>query len=162
MTSTSNALEPVLLALQAFQVAFLWTHDWIPLGRLNDVAAVRRQDSLPRLIIVTLIQSVPFTIGLVFSAKFFGRPYPHWLTNWLWISYSILFIGQLRAWWLPYLLRPEPERAARFERMFGNTHSFLPQRNGLVPNTAHIALHLATAATLLILLIEALKPIPAQ
>ena len=162
MTSTSHALEPILLALQAFQVAFLWTHDWIPLGRLNDVAAVRRQDSFPRLIIVTLIQSVPFTIGLIFSAKFFGHPYPHWLTNWLWISYSILFIGQLRAWWLPYLLRPEPERAARFQRMFGNTHSFLPHRNGLVPNTAHIALHLATAATLLILLIEALKPIPAH
>jgi hypothetical protein len=170
MTSTSHTLELLLLALQAFQVAFLWTHDWIPLGRLNDVAAVRRQDPLPRLIqdplprliIVTLIQSVPFTIGLIFSAKFLGHAYPHWLTNWLWISYSILFIGQLRAWWLPYLLRPEPERAARYQHMFGNTHSFLPHRNGLVPNTAHIALHLATAATLVVLLIEALKPIPAH
>jgi hypothetical protein len=41
--------------------------------------------------------------------------------------------------------------------MFGHTHSFLPQRNGLVPNTAHILLHLATASTLLVLLARALE-----
>jgi hypothetical protein len=35
--------------------------------------------------------------------------------------------------------------------MFGNTHSFLPVRNGLVPNTAHIMLHVCTAATLVVL-----------
>jgi hypothetical protein len=36
--------------------------------------------------------------------------------------------------------------------MFGKTHSFLPQHNGLVPNTAHILLHLSSAATLILLL----------
>jgi hypothetical protein len=40
-------------------------------------------------------------------------------------------------WWIPYLSRAEPERAARYQIMFGNTHRFLPTRNGLVPNTAH-------------------------
>jgi hypothetical protein len=45
--------------------------------------------------------------------------------------------------------------------MFGNTHRFLPIRNGLAPNTAHIMLHLATAATLFILLarLKQLSPI---
>jgi hypothetical protein len=38
--------------------------------------------------------------------------------------------------------------------MFGKTHSFLPVRNGMVPNTAHILLHLATAATLIFLLMK--------
>jgi hypothetical protein len=84
-------------------------------------------------------------------------PYPDWLDVWLWISYGMLFAGQIRAWWIPYLLRAEPKRAARFQIMFGKTHSFLPQRNGLVPNTAHILLHLATAATLLILLTRVFK-----
>jgi hypothetical protein len=41
--------------------------------------------------------------------------------------------------------------------MFGNTHSFLPVRNGIVPNTAHILLHVATAATLMILLARQAK-----
>ena len=125
---------------------------WIPLGRLNDVTAVRSQDTSLRLVAVTLTQSVPFTFGLLFSLLHFGRPYPQWLYVWLWISYGLIFVGQIRAWWIPYLLHSEPERAARYQIMFGNTHRFLPIRNGLVPNTAHIMLHLATAATLLILL----------
>jgi hypothetical protein len=145
-------VEIVLIVLQGFQVLFLWLHDWVPLGRLNDVKAVRSQDTAFRLVVVTLIQSVPFTIGFLFSLSYFGRLYPRWLYLWLWISYSVIFVGQIRAWWIPYLFRAEPERAARYQIMFGNTHRFLPTRNGLVPNTAHIMLHLATAATLVTLI----------
>jgi hypothetical protein len=148
----NHRIETILLVLQLCQVVFLWFHDWIPLGRLNDVRAVRSQDTSLRLIAVTLIQSVPFTFGLLFSVLNFGRPYPHWLYMWLWISYGLIFVGQLRAWWIPYLFHSEPARAARYQIMFGNTHRFLSLRNGLVPNTAHIMLHLATAATLLTLL----------
>jgi hypothetical protein len=145
-------VEVVLIVLQGFQVLFLWLHDWVPLGRLNDVKAVCSQDTALRLVVVTLIQSVPFTVGLLFSLLYFGRMYPRWLYLWLWISYSIVFVGQIRAWWIPYLFRAEPGRAARYQIMFGNTHHFLPTRNGLVPNTAHIMLHLATAATLVTLI----------
>src|SRR3984957_9310421 len=99
----NREIEMVLLAFQAFQVFFLWVHDWIPLGRLNDVAAVRSQDTGRRLVTVTLIQSVPWTIGLCFSLLHFRRPYPDWLYDWLVISYGLLFIGQIRAWWIPYL-----------------------------------------------------------
>jgi hypothetical protein len=144
-------LKNVLLLLQLLQVAFLWVHDWLPLGSLNDVRAVRAQDSLRRLVIVTLIQSLPFTVILVLSAVSVGRPYPSWLVTSLWVAYSMLLVGQLRAWWLPYLFRAEPERAARYRAMFGHTHSFLPVRHGLVPNTAHILLHVCTVATLAVL-----------
>jgi hypothetical protein len=150
----NHHVEIIFLGLQVFQVLFLWLHDWVPLEGLNDVAAVRTQDTTRRLIIVTLIQSVPFSIGLLFSALHLGRPYPHWLYMWLWISYGLIFVGQLRAWWIPYLLHVEPERAARYRVMFGKTHRFLPTHNGLVPNTAHIMLHVATAATLLTLLVN--------
>lgn len=149
----SPRIELLLLALQALQVLFLWFHDWVPLGRLNDVPAVRSQDTTQRLVVVTLIQSVPFTLGLLFCLLHFGRAYPHWLYVWLWISYGLMFVGQIRAWWIPYLFEPEPERAARYQIMFGNTHRFLPIRNGLVPNTAHIMLHVATLATLLVLFV---------
>lgn len=149
----SDAAKAILLVLQSLQVAFLWVHDWLPLGTLNDVRAVRGQDSFRRLVIVTIVQSLPYTIILVLSALYFGQHYPHWLITTLWVAYTILFIGQLRAWWLPYLLRAEPERAARYRAMFGNTHSFLPVRNGLVPNTAHIFLHICTALTLLVLFV---------
>ena len=38
-------IRDALFLLQLFQVAFLLLHDWIPLGRLNDIAAVRRENS---------------------------------------------------------------------------------------------------------------------
>lgn len=152
--TTDRTVETAPLLLQAFQVIFLWIHDWVPMGRLNDVAAARSQDSLRRLIGITLWQSVPFTIGLIFSLRYFGHPYPGWLLNWLTLTYTLLFLGQLQAWWIDYLFRPEPERASRYQIMFGKTDSFLPLRTGLVPNTAHILLHIATATTLCRLLIK--------
>jgi hypothetical protein len=147
-------LEATLIVLQTFQLLFLALHDWIPLGRLNDAAAVRREVPTRNLFIATLIQTCFFAIGLLFSVRYFGRTYPGWLNYWLWISYGILFIGEIEAWWIPYLVRPNPERAARYQRMFGNTHSFLPMRHGIVPNSAHILLHIATAATLFVLLLR--------
>jgi hypothetical protein len=117
-SSTHTVLEIVLLGLQTFQVIFLWVHDWIPLGRLNDVAAVRSQDTLRRLVIVTLIQSLPWSIGLFFSARYFGETYPAWLDWWLWISYWLLFIGQMRAWWAHAdrdVTRKEPRDASTTE-----------------------------------------------
>ena len=150
----NHAIELTSLGLQAFQVAFLWIHDWVPLGRLNDVAAVHSQDTRRRLVTITLIQSVPWTLGFYFCLSRLGQRYPGWLYDWLLISYSLLLAGQVSAWWVPYLVRPDPKRAERYRIMFGKTHAFLPERNGMVPNTAHILLHLATAGTLLCLLLN--------
>jgi hypothetical protein len=141
----------LLITLQALQVVILWLHDWAPLGPLNDVSRVQAEDTRARLIRVTLIQSTPFTLGLVFTILYRETQHPSWTWTWLWVSYLALFAGELRAWWLPYLVRPEPERAARYEKMFGGTHAVLPVRNGIVPNTLHCVLHAATAMTLLTL-----------
>lgn len=143
--------ELMLIGLQALQVLILWTHDWVPLGKLNDVAAVRGQDPLGQLIFVTFLQSAPFSFGLACSIAYFGQAYPHWLDRWLWISYGILFVGELQAWWIPYLITTEPKRAERYRKAYGKTHTFLPERHGLVPNTLHTILHICTAAILIVL-----------
>jgi hypothetical protein len=140
-----------LFALQCFHVLFLALHDWIPLGSLNDVKAVRMAYPVHKLVAGTLISLTPFGIGLSASAIHFGEAYPSWLFWWLWISYGLLFIGELQAWWVPYLFRSEPVRTARYQLMFGATHAFLPERNGTRPNTLHVILHLATLATLIVL-----------
>jgi hypothetical protein len=141
-----------LFALQAFHVLFLSLHDWIPLGRLSDIAAVRLQNPVRKLVAGTLISTFPFAFGLVASAIYtwLGRSFPGWLFNWLWISYTVLFLGELRAWWIPYFFLPEPERAARYQIMFGHTHAFLPPHNGFRPNTLHVVLHLATLSILIV------------
>jgi hypothetical protein len=78
----------VLIFLQGLQVTILWLHDWVQLGRLTDVAAVRAHDTRGRLIRVTVIQSLPFTFGLVASVAFARTGHPAWLWSWLWISPS--------------------------------------------------------------------------
>jgi len=148
----------LLIVLQVVQVAILWLHDWLPLAPLNDVGRVQAEGTRSRLILVTFVQSAPYTAGLACSVAYRSTGHPHWMWTWLWVSYGLLFVGELRAWWLPYLLRPEPERAARYARMFGGTHAFLPIRNGIAPNTLHCLLHAATACTLLILACLALRP----
>jgi hypothetical protein len=128
-------------------------HDWIPLGPLNDLRAVRAENSRRGLVIATLISTLPFAFGLAASIHYRGRMYPEWLLIYLCVSYALLFLGELQAWWIPYLFVPQPARAARYEKMFGGTLSFLPARNGITPNALHVILHAATLATLVLLVI---------
>jgi hypothetical protein len=134
--------------------AFLLLHDWVKLGRLNNLAAVDRLDPLPRRIFITLLPGIPAAVGLLYSVRHFGRGYPDWLEMLLWITYGVLLAGLLRAWWIPYLLVPEPERAARYEILFAGTHTLLPRRNGISPNTLHVMFHLSTVAILVMLFVR--------
>jgi hypothetical protein len=144
------SLLSTLLALQCFHVLFLSLHDWIPLGALNDVQSARNANPGSKLFVGTLVSATPFVIGLAGSV-YFRSGYPLWLFWWLWISYGLLFIGELQAWWIPYFFRPDPAKAARYKTMFGATHAFLPERNGIRLNTLHIILHVATLSTLIVL-----------
>jgi hypothetical protein len=140
-----------LFALQCFHVLFLALHDWIPLGTFNDVKAVREANPGRKLVAATLISLTPFAIGLAASVGYFGGAYPAWLFWWLWISYGLLFVGELTGWWIPYLFHFQRERAARYQAMFGATHTFQPERNGIRPNTLHVILHIVTLTTLVVL-----------
>jgi hypothetical protein len=139
-----------LFGLQCFQVLFLCLHDWIPLGTLNDVKAVRAANSGGKLLLGTLVSVVPFAFGLAASAYYLRGNYPHWLLWYLGVSCALLFLGELQAWWIPCFLRPDPVRVARYQTMFGNTHAFLPARNGIRPNTLHVTLHIVTLTTLVL------------
>jgi hypothetical protein len=70
---------------------------------LNDLAAVRRENSLAGLIANTLIASGLFAFGLGASIHYYGSA-SGWLQGWLFVSYGLLLLGELRAWWIPYLV----------------------------------------------------------
>jgi hypothetical protein len=150
----NGKLDVALVALQAFDLLFLLLHDWVPMGRLNNLTAIRREDSMARSLFVTLLPAVPCAIGLYCCARFLGRPYPSWLATLLWATYGTLLVGVLRAWWIPYLLVPEPERAARYRTIFAGTYRFLPQRNGMAPDTLHVSFHVALVATAVLLILR--------
>jgi hypothetical protein len=144
-------LLSALIALQVFVVVFIALHDWVPLGSLNNLAGVRVADPPGKLLIVTLLSSLPFAIGLIASILHAGTGFPAWLMWWLWISYGAAAYGLLRAWWVPYLLHASPARAVRYQARFAGTHAFLPERNGIRPDTLHCALHIVIFTIVILL-----------
>jgi hypothetical protein len=142
------------LACQTIVVLFIGVHDWLPLGKLNNLRGIRATDTRGRLATVTILSTLPFAIALVGSVYYAGTHFPSWLAWTLWISYGTALYGMLRAWWIPYVFGNDPERAKRYQLRFAETHAFLPTRNGIRPDTLHVSFHvvLVTTITLLVVL----------
>jgi hypothetical protein len=137
-------LVDAFIECQGLVVLFIATHDWIPLGRLNNLDGIRRVDTKRRLLRVTVLSTLPFAIAFAASLHYRLRRFPDWptwLVIWLWMSYGLGVYGMLRAWWLPYLFGTDPARRARYQVRFADTHAFLPVRHGIRPDTLHVCLH---------------------
>ena len=139
------------LGCQLLVALFIALHDWIPLGALSNPAGLRTVDTAGKRIAVTLLSTLPYAIGFAASAYYASSGFPMWLMWLLWISYGAGLYGMLRAWWVPYLLVPDPVRAARYQERFAQTHSFLPTRNGIRPDTLHVSFHAVYVVTLILL-----------
>ncbi|MGH9466353.1 MAG: hypothetical protein ACRD1Y_03260 [Terriglobales bacterium] len=123
------------LLCQLVVVLFIALHDWAPLGPLNNLAGIRAVDSKQRLLRTTILSTLPFAAGLAGSAYYWSAPYPMWLMWELWITYGAALYGMLHAWYLPYLVYSDEARATRYRERFADTHAFLPERNGIRPDT---------------------------
>ena len=138
-------------------MTFLALHDWVPLGTLNNMAGLRAADSTSRLVLATAVSTLPFATVLVASILFASVRYPHWLLCWLWGTYLACAHGILRVWWIPYLGAPDPDRVRRYRIRFAGTHGFLPERNGIRPDTLHVAFHSLVMTTLVTLALVTLR-----
>jgi hypothetical protein len=139
----------ILLALQCFVVLFVALHNWVPLGALNNVRGVRVEFPTGKLFVTTMMNFLPFAVGLAATAYYWNRPLPGWVLGWLWITYGLACYGSFKAWWMPYLIRRDPAQIARYQTMYSGTHSILPEHNGLRPNTLHLLFDVATIAILI-------------
>jgi hypothetical protein len=146
-----SPLWSLLIALQTFHLLFLLLHDWVPLGRLNDVSAFQKSTTAPQKALSLLVPSIPVVIGLGFTFLSITHALSISFRITLSAIYGFLFLGELEAWWIPYAFGTSAERVARYQALFGATHSFLPDRHGITPNTLHVALHTATLATLILI-----------
>ncbi|MFD2129990.1 hypothetical protein ACFSKI_01800 [Pseudogracilibacillus auburnensis] len=131
--------EKFLLISYFFILLFMLFHDWISLGVLNDIDAVKSVNSQKGLIMTTFINSIQIVILICLISLFVGKRYPIWAKLWLIIHPACIFIGVLISWWLPYFFGiGADEKAENYAMMFGDTHAFLPIRNGIQPNTIHV------------------------
>jgi hypothetical protein len=120
------------------------------------VRAARAEFPTGKLIRVTLLNLTPVAVGLAASVHYFGRRQPDWVFWWLSITYGLACYGSLKAWWIPYLFGADAARIAREQGLYGATHSFLPERHGIRPNTLHMAFDAATLGILVGLTISRL------
>ena len=146
-----SSLWLVLIALQIFHLLFLLLHDWVSFGNLNDVSAFQKSTTPPQKALSLLVPSIPIAVGLGFTLL--SKTHVSSLSFRITLSalYGFLFLGELEAWWIPYAFGTSQERVALYRRLFGATHSFLPARHGITPNTLHVVLHTATVATLILI-----------
>jgi predicted outer membrane lipoprotein len=144
-------MQYALVICQVMVVIFLAFHDWVPLGKLNNVDGLRAVDKMTKLVWTTVVSTLPFAAVLIASILSASAEYPNWLLWWLWGTYLACAYGILRAWWIPYLGTSDPDRAERYRIRFAGTLSFLPERNGIRPDTLHVAFHSLVVVILVLL-----------
>jgi hypothetical protein len=144
------SLWSLLIALQIFHLLFLLLHDWLPLGNLNNVSAFQKSTTVAQKVASLLVPSIPVIFGLGFTVLANSRGSNLSFRIIFSAVYGFLFLGELEAWWIPYAFGTSEERVARYRTLFAETHSFLPSRHGITPNTLHVALHAATLATIIL------------
>lgn len=136
---------------------FMLLHDWVPLGSLNNVQAVKLEHTTGELVRITVIQTLSILVVIAIALIFIGKTYPIWAKLWLVIHLGSILTGAILAWWIPYFFGTSPERVDRYTHMFGDTHSFLPIMNGIVPNTIHVLFHLTLLLTWILAIYISLK-----
>lgn len=135
--------EKFLVLGYVFILLFMIAQDLVPLGALNDVEAIASVESLNEIIVTTLIGVVQILLLLGGVLLFMGKRYPLLVKIWLIIHPACILLGAIMSWWIPYFFGTgTEEKIERFNTMFGDTHSFLPLMNGIVPNTLHTLFHL--------------------
>lgn len=133
--------EKMFMACLGAMLLFLLLHDWVPLGRFNDPASVRRENTTGELLLVTVVNGLSVDTLLLLAGLFAGKKYPLWLRSWFVIHSVLILAGAAKAWRLPYLFGADEKRLQRNQAMFGGTHSFLPELNGITADILHAAFH---------------------
>ena len=156
-----KSYEKAFMAGLGLIVLFMLIHDWVPLGPLNDVEGVKLENSTSGLVRTTIINTLSILIVVIIAMIFIGKRYPIWARIWLVIHLGSITAGAIMAWWIPYFFGADQETSKRYEVMFGNTHSFLPEINNITPNTIHVLFHLILLVTWILAIFISIKKVEA-
>jgi hypothetical protein len=75
------------------------------------------------------------------------------------IYYFVLFLEELRVWWVPYFFGASKAWRAAYDRLHARTIKVLPARGGNpIPNLEHMILHTLTFVTAIVTLVAMVLP----
>lgn len=121
---------------------FMALHDWVEIPPFTHAKALREQHSWQLILFSTLINTLPVLWALYLTCSYYPGPYPSWVTISFVIIYTMITIGTICSWWIPYILGSSEKHKQGFIE-YKHTHAFLPPRgDNVIPNTLHVLLHL--------------------
>ena len=130
------------------QVVLLLYHQlttWIDFFPFNGVRFYTKKERLVECLSNGVLMTLPI-IGFVFQIKM--------LMNYGIVYYCILFLIELKVWWLPYFFKATPEWNEQYERIHAKTIIILPKiKNNPTPNLEHMILHGLTFITAIFTLV---------
>lgn len=137
----------VFIILQITLLLFMVGHDWIHVPPFTNIPELKKAHSFNDRVLTTCINTSFVLLPLLLTIRY--QPYfPERVSIILIIFYSILTLGTLCAWWIPYIWGSSEQHKHGF-REYRETHHFLPKRGtNVVPNTLHVILHLQVWACL--------------
>jgi hypothetical protein len=142
-------LEIVVL----LQLIILAVHDTIPLGRWNNMQGFRSMVPVRRRVIGTTINTATGGLALWMCLEGLAHAAPGLLMG-LIVLQAVLFVMELRAWWVPYFFGSTPETVAHLRPNWEGTIAFLPVRHAVRVNAMHCLLHALTLAALVLAIVE--------
>lgn len=115
-------------------------HDWIPVPPLNNIAELKKVDSMRYRLLGSAINGLTVLIPLILTLVYRGSNFYANLS--ISLFYLLLTVGTILSWWVPYFFGSSAELKKQFEK-FKKTHHFLPKRSDhIVPNTLHVIIHI--------------------
>jgi len=131
----------LFITLQIILLLFLALHDWVNIPPFTDIKALEKHHTKKERLLTSCINTSIVLIPLLLTMQSDGH-FSFKTIVFIVISYLLLTIGTLCAWWIPYLWGSSQEHKQGFIE-YKNTHAFLPKRgDNVVPNTFHVIMHL--------------------
>ncbi len=142
----------MLTATIIFQCILLAYHQfttWIDLFPFNGVRFYTRKERLIECASNGILMGLPI-IGFLFNLRS--------LMNFGVVYYFILFILEIKTWWLPYWFSVSEKWKEEYAKIHAKTLIILPKiRKNPIPNLEHMILHGITLLTAIFTLVVFLK-----
>jgi hypothetical protein len=130
-----------LIVATAIYLGYVLVHDWVPLGRLNDMERQREQPLRTRLL-VEVGNVLPILALLIVAIVFPTGPLPWGAALYAGLYIVVFAVLAWLSWYGPYFFGTTSERETAAAYEYGRTVQILPARGTHVrPNLMHVGLH---------------------
>lgn len=134
-------LITLFIITQVILILIMALHDWVHIPPLTNIKDLETEHSIKFRVVTSLINTFMIVVPFILTILYMPGSWPCWATITMVTFYTLLTIGTIMAWWIPYICGSSAKHKAGFAE-YKNTHHFLPARgDNVIPNTFHCIMH---------------------